>query len=201
DHLVYAVPDLENAIDDLESRIGVRAVLGGRHLEQGTRNALIALGLDSYLEILAPDPSQPAPDRPLWLGLEGLAEPRLTGWAIKASKLEDARDRARASGVRLGPVVAGNRRRPDGTLLSWEFTDPHVLVAEGLVPFLIDWGGSRHPAASAPGGVSLLALRAEHPHPAGVRALLGGIDVKLPVTKGGRAALIANLKTPRGGIE
>src|SRR5215471_10466649 len=115
DHLVYAVPDLDRGIDDLEAQLGVRAVAGGRHLGEGTRNALIGLGPDSYLEILGPDPSQEAPDRPLWLGLEGLSAPRLTGWAIKASRLEEVRDRVRASGVRLGPVVAGNRKRPDGT--------------------------------------------------------------------------------------
>jgi hypothetical protein len=201
DHLVYAVPDLDQGIEALKARLGVRAAPGGKHLEEGTRNALIALGPDSYIEVLAPDPSQPAPARPLWLGLEGLSQPRLTGWAVKASELEDVRDRVRASGVRLGPVVAGNRKRPDGTLLSWEFTDPHILVAEGLVPFLIDWGASKHPAASAPGGVSLLALRGEHPHPAGVRALLKGLDVRLPVTKGPRATLIAGLETPKGFVE
>jgi hypothetical protein len=104
DHLIYAVPDLDRAIGELEGRLGVRAVAGGRHLEEGTRNALIALGPDSYIEVLAPDPSQPAPDRPLWLGLEGLSQPRLTAWAIKASRLEDVRDRVRASGVRLGAI-------------------------------------------------------------------------------------------------
>ena len=201
DHLVYAVPDLDRGIDDLEELVGVQAVAGGRHLEEGTRNALIALGPDSYLEILAPDPGQRAPDRPLWLGLEGLSAPRLTGWAIKASRLEEVRDRVRASGVRLGPVVAGNRKRPDGSLLAWEFTDPHVVVADGIVPFLIDWGSSRHPAASAPGGLAMAALRAEHPHPAGVRDLLKALDLKLPVTKGPRAALIAGLQTPKGFVE
>ena len=201
DHLVYAVPDLEKGIDHLEVKLGVRAAAGGRHLEEGTRNALIALGSDSYLEILGPDPSHPVLDRPLWLGLEGLTRPRLTAWAIKASRLEETRERIWAEGVRLGPVVAGNRKRPDGTLISWEFTDPHVVIAEGLVPFLIDWGTSWHPAASAADGLSLVALRAEHPNPAGVRTLVRALGLNLPVTKGPRAALIAGLQTPQGFVE
>jgi hypothetical protein len=201
DHLVYAVPDLDEGIDHLEVKLGVRATTGGRHLEEGTRNALIALGPDSYIEILGPDPSHPVADRPLWLGLEGLTRPRLTAWAIKASRLEDALDRIRAAGVRLGPVVAGRRKRPDGTLVSWEFTDPHVVIAEGLVPFLIDWGGSPHPAASAVAGPSLVALRAEHPNPAGVRTLARALGLSLPVTKGPHAALIAGLETPKGFVE
>jgi hypothetical protein len=181
--------------------LGVRAVAGGRHPDEGTRNALIALGPDCYLEILAPDPGQPLPSRPLWLGLEGLARSRLTAWAVKARDLDGLASRARASGVRLGPVIEGSRKRADGVLLVWTFTDPHSVVADGLVPFLIDWGASPHPAVSAPRGVSLVALRAEHPNPAGVRKLLRPLGLELPVTKGPRSALIASLETPRGLVE
>jgi hypothetical protein len=38
DHLVYGAPDLDNAIDDLELRFGVRAAAGGRHVGIGTYN-------------------------------------------------------------------------------------------------------------------------------------------------------------------
>ncbi len=201
DHLVYAVPDLERAVEDLEAVLGARAAAGGRHLDEGTRNALIAIGPECYLEILAPDPGLPPPDRPLWLGLEGLAGPRLTAWAVRVRDLEGLSSRAAASGLRLGPILPGSRRRPDGALLAWRFTDPHVVVAEGLVPFFIDWGVCPHPAASAPGGASLVALRAEHPNPAGVAALLRPLGLNLPITKGPRSALIANLETARGLVE
>ena len=201
DHLVYAAPDLERAVDEIEALVGVRAAPGGRHLEEGTRNAILGLGGDSYLEILAPDPSQRRPDRPLWLGVEGLSRPRLTAWAVKGSELEALVERARAVGVHLGGVQPGLRKRPDGTLLEWEFTDPHVVAAGGLVPFAIDWKSAAHPAAGAPAGVSLVALRAEHPDPAGVAALLRGLGLSLRVTKGRTPALIANLETPRGLVE
>jgi hypothetical protein len=201
DHLVYAVPDLDKGLDHLEVMLGVRAAAGGRHPGEGSRNALIGLGNGAYLEILAPDPGQPLPDRPLWLGLEGLGRPRLTAWAIPSAHIEQEAAQARASGVRLGPVETGGRKTPDGRLLAWKFTDPHVVVSEGLIPFLIDWGSSPHPAASAPAGVSLLALRAEHPNPAGVRTLVRALGLNLPVTKGPRAALIAGLQTPNGFVE
>jgi Glyoxalase-like domain len=201
DHLVYAVPDLDRAVEDLEKRLGVRAAPGGRHPGEGSRNALIGLGTGCYLEIVAPDPDQPLPSRPLWLGLEGRKTPRLTAWAVKGRDLQALVHRAQQSGVRLGPVETGSRRRPDGVVLRWEFTDPHAVVAEGLVPFFIDWSSSDHPATAAPAGVSLLALRAEHPRPAGVMALLRGLGLQLPVTKGDRAALIAHLDTPQGVVE
>jgi hypothetical protein len=201
DHLVYAVPDLEKGIDHLEVKLGVRAAMGGRHVGEGSRNALIGLGDGAYLEILAPDPAQALPDRPLWLGLEGLSRPRLTAWAIKARDLDVEAARARAGGVRLGPIEEGGRKRPDGRLLSWRFTDPHAPVADGLVPFLIEWGSSPHPSEAAPGVLSLLALRAEHPNPAGVRSLVRAMGVNLPITKGPRAALIAGLRTTKGFVE
>ena len=201
DHLVYAVPDMGSAVADLEARLGVRAAHGGRHPGEGTRNALIALSPESYLEILAPDPDQPPPNRPLWLGLEGLVQPRLTAWAIKSPHLDGLASRAAEAGMRLGPVISGTRRRSDDVVLFWRFTDPHVVVAGGLVPFFIDWGTSPHPAVSAPGGVSLSALRGEHPNPAGVAALLRSLGVELPVTKGPRSSLIAVLETPSGLVE
>jgi Glyoxalase-like domain len=201
DHLVYAVPDLEEGVAGLEGRLGIRAAAGGAHPGMGTRNALIALGPDSYLEILAPDPEQASPGRPLWLGLEGLAHPRVTAWAVRTPDLEALIRRAEIAGVRLGPVIEGSRRRSDGRRLSWRLTDPRVREADGLVPFFIDWGTSPHPAASAPAGASLVALRAEHPHPGDAATLLGNLELDMPVTKGPKAALIAVFETPRGLIE
>jgi len=48
-------------------------------------------------------------------------------------------------------------------LLRWQFTDPLVPVADGIVPFFIDWGNSPHPAKTTPQGARLISLRAEHP--------------------------------------
>ena len=201
DHLVYATPDLEATVDELEASLGVRAVVGGRHVGEGTRNALLALGPSSYLEILGPDREQPRPGRALWLGLEGLTAPRLTRWAMRSQDLASIDERARAAGARLGPIEDGKRRRADGSLLTWRFTDPHVAPADGLVPFFIDWGPSPHPASSAPPGASLLALRAEHPYPAGVASILRALGIDLPITKGDRPALIAVLEGPKGTVE
>lgn len=203
DHLVYAVPDLEAGVEDLERRTGVRAVAGGSHPGRGTRNALMGLGGNAYLEILAPDPAQPPPEGPRWLGVDGAASrgPRLAAWAVRTADLGGAARRAEAAGVRLGDVVAGSRRRTDGVLLSWRLTDPRAVVEDGLVPFFIDWGASPHPSASAPGGVVLAALRGEHTRPGDAATLLGNLGLELPVTKGERSALIAVLQTPRGLVE
>ncbi len=104
DHLVYGTPDLEETVDRLERQTGVRAAFGGQHLGHGTRNALIALGPASYLEILGPDPEQPEPDEPRWLSIDDLEAPRLITWAATASPLAPLVEQAAARGIALGRV-------------------------------------------------------------------------------------------------
>ena len=201
DHLIYAAPNLEAAVADLETRLGVRAAPGGSHPGKGTRNALLALGRESYLEIMAPDPDQSDYERPRWLGLDDLTSPRMAAWVVRSTDLEDVVRRAERAGVSLGAVLAGGRRRADGTALNWRVTDPRAVAEDGLIPFFIDWGGSPHAAASAPGGIELAALRGEHPQPGDMATRLGSLGLDLPVTRGPRAALIAVLDTPRGLVE
>jgi len=201
DHIVYAVPDLEEAVRDLENRLGVRASPGGRHPGRGTRNALIALGPSSYLEILGPDPDQPNPETPRWLGIDALTPPRIAGWAVKENDLEKLVADAARAGVQMGKVGRGSRRRPDGVLLSWRFTDPATVLGDGLVPFFIDWGTSAHPAATSEAHVTLVDLRAEHPDPELVRGMLRAVGLALEVRKATAPALVATLDSPRGRVE
>lgn len=201
DHLVYATPDLQAGIDRIERLLGVRASPGGQHPGRGTRNALVSLGAGTYLEIVGPDPDQPPPAQPRPFAIDDLKEPRLMAWAAKGTGLEQlARDAARG-GVTLGEVIAGSRRRTDGVMLTWRYTDPRTVVADGLVPFFIDWGSTPHPAVSAAQGASLVALRAEHPDPLRVQNALRQVRIELAVGRGPRPALVAVVSGPRGRVE
>jgi hypothetical protein len=198
DHLVYATPDLEASVTDLEKLLGVRAAAGGRHPGRGTRNALLGLGERSYLEIVGPDPLQ---DSPRWFGIDKRHNPRLTTWAANSTNLDEVISGAARNGVRLGAITSGQRVRSDGVVLSWKFTDPITTVADGLVPFFIDWGRSPHPAASAPRGVQLIAMRGEHPQPDKVMEALTSVDILLRVDYGSEPSLTAVLKTSTGLVE
>lgn len=201
DHLVYATPDLDRGIDTIEKLLGVRATPGGQHPGRGTRNALVALGRELYLEIIGPDPEQPKPAQPRWAGLDDFAAPRLATWVARSNDLEQLVSAARQHGVRLGEVMAGSRRRQDGTPISWRFTDPSTVVADGIVPFFIDWGATPHPAGSAAQGATLVDLRAEHPDAKRVQQILHRLGLDLPVQKGPTPALIARIKGANGIVE
>jgi Glyoxalase-like domain len=192
DHLVYAVPDLDAAVDALAARFGVLAAPGGKHPGLGTRNALLALGPDSFLEIIGPSGDEP----PRWFGLDSLRAPKLVAWAAKDARLQARADEFARAGLPLGPVESGSRQRPDGQLLQWRFTHPRVLAADGVLPFFIDWGGGPHPGALAPRGVSLVELRAEHPAALRLRALVPG----LRIDPASAPRLVASLSTPRGPV-
>ena len=84
----------------------------------------------------------------------------------------------------LGAVASGSRRRPDGVVLAWRYTDPTVVVADGLVPFFIDWGSSPHPALTAAKGATLTQLRAEHPDAPRVQKMIDALGLDLRVSPG-----------------
>ena len=201
DHLVYGTPDLNRGIEEIEKLLGVRATAGGQHPGRGTRNALLALGPTTYLEIIAPDPEQPPPKEPRPFGLDRLKQSKLIAWFISDGDLESLRRDAVSKGVPLGEVRSGSRRRPDGVQLQWKFTDPSTLVADGIVPLFIDWGDSPHPARTATQGATLVNLRAEHPDVKSVRKMLQHLGVDLPLKQGERPELIAIIEGPRGRVE
>jgi Glyoxalase-like domain len=201
DHLFYATPDLNRGVEEIEKLLGVRATPGGQHPGRGTRNALITLSPATYLEIIAPDPGAAASQNtpPLRDRLaEGVAARRV---GSQGHDLERLRDEAASKGTRLGEVMSGSRRRPDGVLLSWRYTDPRTVLADGLVPLFIDWGQSPHPAHTAARGASLIALRAEHPEAQRVQRLLRELGLDLPVQSGAAPALVAIIDGPRGRVE
>ena len=201
DHLVYATTDLARGIADMAQLTGVLASPGGQHPGRGTHNALLSLGPNAYLEIIARDPAQPEPSAPRPFGLDTLSAPRLVTWSAKGTQLDQLHRTAAHSKITLGAVTAGSRRRPDGVLLSWQFTDPSVAIGDGIVPFFIDWGSSPHPALSAARGATLIGLRAEHPDAQRIQQMLQQLGLKLTVSKGSLPALIATIDGPRGRVE
>lgn len=204
DHLVFAAPDLPAVVHWLEQAIGVRAVPGGRHPGRGTRNYLVSFGATSYLEIIGPDDEAEAAvadgsSGEKAFGLDELDEPVLRGWAVHPADLDAAADAARQAGVDLGDPWPLSRRTPDGSLLSWRLASRHPAPFDGVVPFLIDWGDTAHPASSGLPAAHLASLTLRHPDPASVAPVLRALGIDVPVEVG-PAGLSALVSGPTGSV-
>ena len=199
DHLIYAHPVLDDAVAAIEDHLGVLATGGGQHPGQGTHNKLLGLGPRTYLEIIAPDPRQPEPLGSRPYGVEGITRGQLVGWALACEDIESAVERARSLGFDPGEVVDGQRVSPTGTLLRWRVT-PNAHTA-GLVPFLIDWGDTAHPAVDAAPGLVLVSVLLEHPEPRLLATALAAVGADVEVRKASAPALVARIGGPHGEQE
>lgn len=204
DHLVLAAADLDAGAAWLEQHLGVALAAGGRHVRMGTHNRLLGFGENFYLELIAIDPAAPPPGRPRWFGLDSLPvtdRPRLIHWVARSDDI--LRDTAACS-EDLGeilPMERGDYR--------WRISVPADghLPGEGLVPTLIQWDVSQHPASRLPdAGCRLMKLEGFHPQPARIRTALDslGLGSRLDVHScpaEDPAQLVAYLRTPSGLIE
>jgi len=206
DHLLLGAADLAEGIAWVEKATGVKAVLGGSHPGVGTRNALLSLGGRRYLEIIAPDPEQPA-YRPanFQTDLRTLTTPRLFAWAAGTSDIAAIAESAqRLAQPIIGPSE-GSRARPDGTVLQWKtlrVRNRFAMHAAEPIPFFIEWAsGSVHPSQDSPEGCELQSFEFEHPLPGGVMNALISLGIEANAERATNARLRATLRTPQGIVE
>ena len=153
DHILIGSPDLDQGIAFIENVTGVRPAFGGVHPGAGTQNALLSLGTNRYLEIIAPDPKQPASADAR--DLRTLDGPAIVGWAQHPGDIEAFAQRLKREGVEVVGPNPGSRKRPDGRVLHWK-TLGLKDDANGLFPFFIEWSAdSMHPSIDAPQGCTL----------------------------------------------
>lgn len=204
DHLVLGVSDLQTGIEWFEKTTGVRAMVGGKHPNRGTQNALVSFGNQQYLELLAPDPDQAG--HPRAADLLKLATPRLVLWASATSEIEVLSQQSKAASLLTMGPVDGARKRPDGKLLKWRSLSvareaDKDLVYFNVVPFFIQWDrDSLHPSVDSPGGCKLLSLEFEHPEAEKIVEMMKSLGIKAKISKANSPAIKASLKTPKGNV-
>ena len=193
DHIMYAVPDLEDSMAEIASITGIVPSNGGVHPGNGTRNALLGLSDSSYLEIIGPDKKQNLENT---LG-ELLVSKNTSGiraWAVAVSDLALVADVAQDLGFRVRERKEMSRKTPEGSLLEWE-----LLFLDGgpLLPFFIDWKGSEHPARKAPSGCGLSELSISAEEPKVYQELLNKLQLEVSVSEG-EPAISAIIRSPKG---
>ena len=196
DHLVVAARTLDEGAAWLGARLGVALAPGGEHPDFGTHNRLLSLG-PAYLEVIAVNPSVPAPGRPRWFGLDTpalaarLAQgPQLIHWVAAVPALPSR------------PDVLDLRRGEN----RWRLTVPPSgeLPGGGPEPSLIVWETPAPPTRLPDVGVRLRSLRLGTPEPERLREHLRRLDLvseePVEVYRAPGPEVSATLSTPRGAV-
>jgi len=161
DHFVVGIDDLEKGIELFENLTGVKATPGGIHPHIGTCNALVSLGKQSYLEIIAPNPLADPALLDLKLKAQFMDPLRdmdsLTPylWAVGSSDLDQTVAVLAAKGILLSNPEKGSRKKPNGEPLEWRasFISRPAFPA---APFFIQWlDPSMAPPVDSPTGCLL----------------------------------------------
>lgn len=192
DHLIIGAPTLEEGVEYVFKKSGLKAIYGGKHPGFGTHNALLGLGKGVYLEIIAPDPEQKI-DGPLWMGLEKVSTSKLISWAAKSSELESLCRLAKENDIDLGSIFPGQRMKSDGQLLKWKLTDPRKMMLSGTVPFFIDWGNSPHPSNDLPSIGEIASFGVYSNEVEKARGIFTALNLNIPVLKGESNQLFATI--------
>lgn len=171
DHIALGARDLARSTETLSDLLGVLPFGGGEHDLFGTHNKLWRIETAKYpiyLELLAINP-EGAPKRKRWFGLEQPIEDdgiHLLGFIAATTDIAADVQSSPFDGLTPIDVARGNLR--------WKFgiTDNGELLANGALPYLIEWQDGRHPldgrepqniVLEALGGNALDALKCDWP--------------------------------------
>jgi hypothetical protein len=195
--VIYGVQDLNAATRQIESR-GFTVIDGGRHPGLGTANRIVPLG-DAYFELLGVVDKQEAQRNPYGSALLQQTQHgnRLVRWSLRTDVIDEvARERG------LTPEKR-SRLRPDGTLLTWRAAGLSLSLAEGWLPFFMQWDDpaqfpgnlpARH--AVQPQGIAWLEITPKDP--AQLNQWLGTAQVPLRLVDGTPGIHRVGISTPEG---
>lgn len=199
DHLMWGAASLEEGIAVANELFGVRAAVGGSHAGLGTCNALLSLGDEIYLEIIAPDPEQQV-DSTFVTNLKALAAPGLVTFAVGSGALSATAALAQQSGLTVIGPQATQRRTPAGDMLAWELLYFTGHDFAGLMPFAIDWLETPSPALSAPSAGQLVSIQVHSPDAETLAARYAALQIDVAVVAAEHPGITATIAGAGGSV-
>lgn len=157
DHLTYAVGEegLAATVERLEGLLGGHFRDGGVHPRFGTRNNILPLADDRYLEVVEVL-DHPAADKAVY-GQAVRARSQMgggwLGWVISVADLGPLEQRLDRQ------AQQGSRVFPDGRRLEWEQIGLKGLMADPQLPYFVKWESEPDVLPRAlPGAIKLQSL-------------------------------------------
>lgn len=207
DHVSYAAEydGLQGTAERLAKLIGVEPVEGGVHPRFGTRNVILPLAHERYVEVVEVL-DHPASDKaPFGKAVRARSENGggWLGWVVRVDDIHLVEKR-------LGrEAVDGNRWRPDGVELRWRQLGVKGLISDPQLPFYVQWEDpSLHPSVGACTHVTIDGLQIAG-DPDRVQDWLGlpvgntstVIDFTFVAPRGTPGLLAVTFDTPEGKVK
>lgn len=195
DHIAVAAATLADAVAHSEAALGRVLGPGGQHTHYATHNRLLGLADGLYVEAIAIDPAQPAPDCPRWFGLDDFAGPaRLDKWIVRCDDIQAA--------MEVFPDVGTPVHLSRGDI-RWTMIVPDdgKLPFDGLFPAIIQWHTDTPPGVSLPPtDLRLRALTVQSPEADALQAMLEPVfaDARVQFDTASEPGLLAEFQTPDG---
>lgn len=205
DHITVAANDLAEGVAYVEKALGIAPPAGGAHPLMGTHNHLLRLSETMFLEVIAPNPSAPPPNRPRWFALDDArtraalaSSPKLMTWVARTSDITSALAKIPHA---AGPAITLTRGD-----LAWLISVPPdgSMPYDGAFPTLIEWPAGPHPASRmADLGCALVAFEIRHPDADAIRSELSGFldDPRIRFCPDAKPSFRAVIRTPQGERE
>jgi hypothetical protein len=205
DHLVIAAETLVQGVDYVRASLGVDIPKGGLHKSMGTHNHLMQLGDNSYLEVIAIDPGGNIPVQPRWFNLDDALmreslrrQPRLIAWVVNTTDIDKL---GQASAFSIGTPTELRRDN-----LRWKIalSEDGRLLANGLLPYVIEWLSTPHPSGAMTDlGCRMLSLDIHHNRADWLSSMLKSVGADHlvgihPLPDSEAAYLSAKIETPSG---
>jgi glyoxalase-like protein len=209
DHVSFAAgpTGLAATTDDLGKALGAAFLDGGAHPRFGTRNMILPLKNEQYIEVVEVL-DHPAADKAVFgqaVRERSDAGGGWLGWVVSVDDISSVEHRMGRH------AVPGNRRRPDGFNLEWMQIGVRGMAADPQLPFVTSWqiDPAEHPSQMAPTALELIALEiAGDPHrvadwlgeDADAITALESIKVEWTAPHGTPGILAATIATPQGDV-
>lgn len=143
DHVVYFTEKAPEEVVTEQKRIGKTAVVGGRHEQWGTWNALMYMR-NAYIEWLSVEKREVAENahHPL-IDLLFYDLENGEGWGtvcLSVDHIEEFEEQVKQKGFQTSGVIDAQRRTAEGKLRKWKMLFIEQQVSDGLpYPFFIEW--------------------------------------------------------------
>lgn len=206
DHLTFAVgtAGLKAESERLGELLGAKLRDGGFHPRFGTRNHILPLADDRYLEVVEVLEHPAAEKAPFGQAVRARSEMGggWLGWVISVPDLDPYEERLDRESV------VGSRHFPDGRLLEWHQIGVKGLISDPQLPYFIKWDS--HPSllpSALPGEIRLESIEI-----AGTRSRvedwlglqvgneLDGVELVFSSEYGQPGILSATFSTPNGSV-